>query len=90
MSARYPRIYPHSAAGRPTPEPAPATAWRLLPGGVLELGATGYAIQLHQERQRMPYTLRDPEGRAVAFGMDLQSLKGVGEKLARDRREFQA
>lgn len=66
----------------------PPSPWQPLPGNVLELGATGFQIQLDVSPHRPLYTLRAPEGWIVAAGGDLPGLKQAGERFARERTEF--
>lgn len=67
---------------------APASPWQPLPGNVLELGATGYQIQMDVSPKNPLYTLRAPEGWIVAYGVDLAGLKAAGERFASERAEF--
>jgi hypothetical protein len=68
--------------------PAGKHGWFALPGGRLEYGASGFAIELCTQPSRLPYKLTDPEGRVIAFGGLLQTIKECGEQHARDRAEF--
>lgn len=68
-----------------TPERA---AWHALPGNRIELGASGFAIELRQRIGELPYLLIDPEGRMIARAGELQPLKAFGERLAKERDEF--
>lgn len=66
----------------------PERAWHALPGNRLELGASGFAIELRTKLGELPYLLIDPDGRMMARSVELQPLKDYGEKLAREREEF--
>lgn len=73
-----------------TPSPAaPSPQWHALPGLRLELGATGYCILLGTRPMEPLYRLISPEGYVSAFGIDLPGLKGLGERLASERAEFE-
>jgi hypothetical protein len=65
-----------------------ASNWHRLPGGRLELGATGYAIRFCATPDCYPYHLADPDGRAIASHGLLQPLKEHAEACAADRREI--
>lgn len=72
------------------PAPAnPAPQWSAMPGGRLELGATGFYIVLDVSNIN-PYTLHSPEGRCIAYGGGLPAVKELAERMARDRAEFDA
>jgi len=62
--------------------------WHALPGNRIELGDTGFAIELRTKPIDVAYQLFDPEGRHIARAAELQPLKSYGEKLARERDEF--
>lgn len=66
----------------------PERAWHALPGNRLELGASGYAIELRTKFGELPYWLTDPDGRLIARSVELQPLKDYGERLAKEREEF--
>lgn len=59
-----------------------------MPGNRLELGSTGFVIELRSQPNEQPYLLIDPEGRNVARSQELAPLKGYGEQRARERDEF--
>lgn len=72
--------------------PAPAAAppqWTAMPGGRLELGATGFYIVLDVVNPN-PYHMHSPEGRLIAYGAGLHAVKDLAERMARDRAEFDA
>lgn len=68
---------------------APPRKWHPLPGNRIELGNTGFAIQLHVGPAIYLYELLGPEGQCLSRGGDLPSLKQIGERLAEERREFE-
>lgn len=76
-----------------TPEPDaadPNAAWQALPGGRLELRATGFYIQAYISPSAHPYyALTSPEGKELGWTVHLAALKDLGEKLAAEREEFQ-
>ena len=73
----------------PADSPAPPTRqWHALPGNVIELGSTGFSIQLDTRPDRPLYMLRAPEGFVHGWGSDLVSLKTLGERFAAERDEF--
>ena len=75
-------------AYEPTPKPDP---WRALPGGRLELAATGFAIEHRPADPRCDFFLYSPEGQflcAVPAG-NLAPLKQLAERMADERREFE-
>ena len=63
--------------------------WSAMPGGRLELGATGFTIVLDVTNVN-PYSLHSPEGRLIAYGGGLPAVKELAERMARDRAEFDA
>ena len=65
-----------------------ARTWYAMPGGVLELGNTGYAIYLDSDPKKSAYRVLDPDGRWIAAGMDLPYLKSLAERNASDRAEL--
>lgn len=67
---------------------APAPRWVALPGRRLELGDTGWHIQLVSDPKLLPYLAVDPDGRQFYRGYELQPLKALLERHARDRAEF--
>lgn len=73
-----------------TPAAQPRRAWRALMGQVLEFGDSGYQIVLQKkaDKGRYPYQLRDPEGRVMGEGDNLDTMKRVAEDQARMRDEF--
>lgn len=66
----------------------PLWFWHALPGGVLELSTTGFAIHQITDPRRHPYHVRDPDGRWIASGADLQHMKNTAERNASDRAEL--
>ena len=69
----------------PTP-----SRWQALPGGRLELAATGYAIEHRPHDKRADFWLYSPEGQmivAVPPGQ-LEPLKQLAERMAAERDEF--
>ncbi len=74
---------------RPRRDAWQAPAWHPLPGGLLELGDTGFQIRSAVASMTMTYTLYSPEGGVLGFTADLQGLKRCGEQMARDRAEFE-
>lgn len=83
-------IEPQTPAAAPAEPPAAAAApqWHALPGDIIELGTTGFSIQLDTRAKRPLYTLRAPEGWIHGWGSDLPGLKRMGERYAAERAEF--
>jgi hypothetical protein len=69
-------------------EKTTAHGWMALPGGRLELRATGFSIALCTKPRCHAYHLTDPENRMLASGHLLQPLKQFAEQCASDRAEF--
>lgn len=67
-----------------------AKRWHPMPcGRRLELEGTGFAIELNATPgERYPYSAYSPEGRCIAMGNDLSTMKLCAEKQADDRAEF--
>lgn len=65
------------------------SGWNALPGGVLELGDTGWQIKF-KPSDGPDYILFTPEGRQLASCQDgnLGALKAHAEHCARQRAEF--
>ena len=65
-------------------------AWQALPGNRLELGATGYWIELKPSDPRADLFLHNPEGLEIWTGREwmLDTLKEKAEECARQRGEF--
>lgn len=86
-----PPMPPTPPAARPEPDAAdPNAAWQALPGGHLELRATGFYIQAYISPTAHPYyALTSPEGKELGWTVHLAALKDLGEKLAAEREEFQ-
>jgi hypothetical protein len=84
------RAAPPPAVVRASSAPAPDTSeWCPLPGGTtLELGATGFSIELNTRRSGYLYRLWSPEGRPLYDSHDLVALKNAGQRLAAERNEF--
>lgn len=77
------------ASGLILPDSVKPSRWSATVGGKrLELEATGYAIELRDSPRGFPYVLVDPEGRSAAMTSELQALKELGERWAKDRAEF--
>ena len=73
----------------PEPAPEPASTWQAMPGGRLELRASGFYIQAHFGLGSHPYfALTSPENRELAWSVNLSQLKDLGERLAAEREEF--
>jgi hypothetical protein len=62
--------------------------WKALPGQVIELGATGFQIVMDTGPNNPLYMLRAPEGWPIHSGVDLPTLKQLGERFAAEREEF--
>lgn len=60
----------------------------MLCGTRLELGATGYWIELVGKKGRQSFKAYDPEGDCIGTSQDLQLLKGALEQQASYRDEF--
>lgn len=75
-------------------EPATAATpakrqWKALMGQVLEYGDSGFQIVLNKRgHASTPFQLRDPEGRVMGEGTNLDSMKRAAEDQARMRDEF--
>jgi hypothetical protein len=79
----------HSAAS------TAAAIWAAVPGGRLELvldklSGCGFSIVLDTRPGHQLYTLYTPEGDRMAWGTELPAMKAYGERLARERTEFDA
>ena len=75
---------------RDTPSMPGPSRWHALPGGRLELAATGYAIEHRPQDRRADFWLYSPEGQmivAVPPGQ-LEPLKQLAERMAAERDEF--
>lgn len=66
----------------------PPSEWFALPGGVLELGDTGFSVAVCSLPHPHPYLGTDPEGRPVVTGNNLQAIKEFLEQSAAWRRQF--
>lgn len=75
-----------------SPRTAPAKSnskWHPMPCGTrLELGASGYWINLLGKPGKPAYVGYDPEGDVIASGPDLKGMKGYLEQQADYREEF--
>lgn len=73
-------------------DPPPRPAWQALPGNRLELGATGYWIELKPTDPRADLFLYTPDGREIWTGREwmLDEIKEKAEECARQRGEFDA
>ena len=76
----------------PEPEQPHASPWHALPGGVIELGTTGFLIR-HRPGLMMAnseFALESPEGRLMftAGPGFLGPLKQAAERCAAERAEF--
>lgn len=71
-------------------DPPPKPAWHALPGGRLELGATGYWIELTPGGPDTDLVLYTPEGRETWKCREwlLDDLKRKAEECAAKRAEF--
>lgn len=74
------------------PEPPTSPTWHALPGNQLELGDTGWRIELDVNRPDCDLLLWTPEGRQSATGREwqLDLLKRHAEICASNRAEFEA
>lgn len=71
------------------PQPGPAAPWQAMPGGRLELRASGFYIQAYFGLATHPYyALTSPENRELGWSVNLAQLKDLGERLAAEREEF--
>lgn len=70
------------------PPATPLAQWNALPGGVLELGTSGFQIRLRTDPRLTPYMLTDPDGREIVHGFDFPGMKSIAENQARWRAEF--
>lgn len=66
---------------------AACQGWFSVPGGRLELGTTGFYIEL-RPRHRQPYGLYSPEHQLLGNGNDLAGLKAFAAHQAEARAEF--
>lgn len=66
----------------------PASEWHSLPGGRLELGATGFYITINPGEPAKVYQGFTPEHLRIVCGPDLASMKRYLEQEARERAEF--
>lgn len=65
-----------------------ASPWHAIGGDRLELGCTGFIIQLDRRADRMHFYMHDPEGRLMCAGADLAGMKKLAEQQAGFRAEF--
>jgi len=74
------------------PAATTSTAWRALPGDVIELADTGWQIRLNRGRftPQLPgrYVLISPEGDLLGWGPTLLPVKATAEHLAAERAQF--
>ena len=69
--------------------PAPAR-WYPMPCGTrLELGDTGYWIELAGKKGKNPYRGYGPEGDCITNGHNLPQMKALLEEQAAMRKEFE-
>lgn len=68
--------------------PPQEPTWHSLPGGVIELGTTGFQIRLSHDPDAPTYIGMDPEGRHITAGHNLEAMRTLMETCARWRREF--
>lgn len=62
--------------------------WAPMPGGLLELGSTGFVVELCTDPAKPPYLGRDPEGRYIAAAISLDAVKDFLVTCSAWRREF--
>lgn len=72
-----------------TPATPTSPGWQAVPGQRIELGATGWVIQLRISLGYPPYSLFNPEGVLAALGNDLAAIKKTAEQFAADRAQFE-
>lgn len=71
------------------PTTKPAQQWHAMPCGTrLELGSTGFWIELVGKQGRAPFYGYDPEGDVIIKGPALDDMKAQLEKQAKFREEF--
>lgn len=71
-------------------DPPPRAQWHALPGNTLELGATGYRIELKPDDPSADLIVWSPEGERIASAHQglLGECKDFAEKCAKNRDEF--
>lgn len=72
------------------PAREPGGPWHTLPGGVIELGSTGFLIRHRPGLFNGEFSLESPEGRLMftAGPGFLEPLKQAAERCAAERAEF--
>lgn len=70
--------------------PVPAKSKGRLELLMPQISACGFYIEMNPDPQRHLYQLYTPEGERMAWGCDLTAMKRYGERLARERAEFDA
>lgn len=99
MSSDTQRFLDQLAAQRAEKRAAPAVPqynkpegrqWKALLGQVLEYGDSGFSIVLMKDAKKAhaPYQMRDPEGRVIGEGNDLDRMKQIVMDQARMRDQF--
>lgn len=78
------------AATQPLWVPAPTKGQGRLELLMPQLSGCGFYIELNPDPRRNLYQLYTPEGDRMAWGHDLAAMKVYGERLARERTEFDA
>lgn len=77
--------------GNPPEQPPSKSKWHAMPCGTrLELGATGYWIELVGKKGKHPFRAWDPEGDCIGEGNSLPGIKKALERQAAYRAEFKA
>lgn len=66
----------------------PASDWHSLPGGRIELGATGFYITINPSDPPKIYQGFTPEHERIVYGRNLPEMKRYLEEEARERAEF--
>lgn len=65
------------------------SSWFVVPGGRIELGGTGFYIELIANDEDTPYGGFSPEGYLYGRSQELQVMKSYLEKRAVERAEFE-
>lgn len=90
LNKRWERLAKELRARSTPPEPpAQPSKWHAMPCGTrLELGDTGYWIELVGKKGEQPYRGYDPEGDCITTGFHLPKMKAALEEQAAYRDEF--